>query len=197
MSSVQAFLGASLVARQPEQSNSQSVPADLASDAKSFMRRVLQGTSLTASQHDSPYAPKRNYEAAFRLLEDAAKALGAMHERQEQLETSMVSLQSWASLRVEAAEETVREWQAFAMILKTRVQDAEERLAAMQERAQYAEAQASMERARAQASEKWYSEEGELSRSFHDRIVSMFGTGSRLNSMLNNPDKSAQRSGRD
>ncbi len=184
MSSVQAFLGTSLVARQPERDNSLSTPPDLASDAKSFMRRVLQGTDLRPSQPDSPPSPKRNYELAFRLLEDAAKALASMHDRQAHLEASVASLQARASLRIEAAEDTVREWQAFAMMLKTRLHDAEERLAAMQERAQAAEAQASVERARALAAEKWQSDEGAFSRSLHDKIVAIFGDGSRAQSIL-------------
>lgn len=184
MSSVQAFLGTSLVARQPDQDNSLSTPPDLASDAKSFMRRVLQGSDPRPTLPDPPLLPKRNYELAFRLLEDAAKALAAMHDRQEHLEASVASLQSRASLRIEAAEETVREWQAFAVMLKTRLQDAEERLAVMQERAQAAETQASIERARAMAAEKWQSDEGAISRSLHDKIVATFGNGSRVQSIV-------------
>jgi exonuclease VII large subunit len=184
LSSVQAFLGMSLVTRQPERDNSLSTPPDLASDAKSFMRRVLQGTDLRPSQPDLPPLPKRNYELAFRLLEDAAKALSSMQERQEQLEASVASMQARASLRIEAAEETVREWQAFAVMLKTRLQDAEERLAAMQERAQAAEAQASIDRARALAAEKWQNDEGAISRSLHDKIVATFGSGSRVQSIV-------------
>ena len=183
MSSIQPFLRSSSVAKHPGQ-DTQLSPIDLASDAKNFMRRVLQDTEFLASPPEPPARPNRNYELAFRLLEDAAMALGSMHDRQEQLEASVSALQARANLKIDAAEERVKEWQAFAVVLKTRLQDAEERLAAMQERAQAAEAQVNAERARAAAAEQWQSDEGALSRSFHDRIVSMFGNGSRAHSVL-------------
>ena len=184
MSSVQPLPLTALLATYSGQDGFQPPATDLTSDAKSFMRRVLQDSTPYIPHTQAPARPKRNYETAFRLLEDAALALSSLQDRQEQLEASVAALQSEANFKIEAAEERVKEWQAFAVVLKGRLRDAEERLAAMQERAQAAEAQANLERARAAAAEHRESYEGALSKDFHDKIISVFGAGSRAHFAL-------------
>lgn len=155
-----------------------------AQDANLFLQRVLKEAASNAGRREVPTAPVRNYENAFELLECAARALEFLQIRREQLETAFEALKARSDAALAAAEDRGEEWQRLAMAMKAEAQDCERRLAATERRAEAAEAQAEFERQRAIAAEQRASTASTVSTNFHDKIVAVFGKGSRIEKTL-------------
>ena len=125
---------------------------------------------------------KRNYEMAFDLLESASHSLAVFQQRQRQMEIALTEAARQCKLArsaSEGAEAKAREWQSLANMIKTQLKDTEAQLAAMQRRAEIAEADFAREKARADNAELRAFSESTMSTLFHDKILSTFGTGSR------------------
>lgn len=156
----------------------------LGPDFINLMHRVGQQAAPPPDAKEQSAKPRRDYETAFGLLDQASKALDALLNRCQQLEVQLGDVTERAMADAAAADEVTAQWQKLASAMKTQVEEYEKRLGAMRQRAELAEARAEAVKERADAAEQFASEKEDLSTRFHDKVVSVFGIGSRVHGVL-------------
>lgn len=152
-------------------------------DFASLMHKVVQQTGVPAEQLQSN-KPRRDYETAFGLLDQASTALDTLLQRCQQLEQQVTDVTERAQAEAAAAEDVTSQWQKLATAMKVQVEEYEKRMLAMKQRAEAAEARAAAIQNRALAAEQAASEKEDLSTRFHDKVVAAFGIGSRAHGVL-------------
>lgn len=165
------------------QSGSEGARRPLGVDFTSLMHKVSQ-QSVGDPDQAQPAKPRRDYETAFGLLDQASTALDTLLNRCQQLEMRVVEVSERAKAEAEAAEDVAAQWQKLAGAMKAQVDEYERRLAAMKQRAETAEAKAEAIQSRVSVAEQAASEKEDLSTRFHDKVVAAFGIGSRAHGVL-------------
>jgi hypothetical protein len=166
----------SLMRRFFEQS--QSGPIDL--------RGAAQPQSFTPAMH----AP-RDFDMSTELLDRAARAFDLLTSRCAVLEEALNREIEGAKSHATARNETIEQWKRLASDLQAQLEASERSATALKQRYETSEARAataernvaSLERATADAASHAALAE-QLSTRLHDKVVAVFGNGSRAHPVL-------------
>ncbi len=167
--------------------------AQAAPDFGSFMRQVfpeartaeetvLGGMPTTRGQAAS--LMRRDYEAAFRLLQRASDAIPALLQQCQSLEGEVRRVRAESLATVQSANGETQQWQQIAVAMKMHIEESEHQIGLMRKRLAAAEERLAADHRLAQAAEQQASLAIGITTLFHDKIVDAFGVGSAAHAAL-------------
>ena len=165
----------------------------------SMMRRIFEKARFDeaapegvkdTTEHKSS-APRRDFDTAFELLDRVSKTFDLLVTRFQRMQTKLDEQADRAAVRAAEQEHAIEQWKRLALDLKTQVEVADANVVGLRAKCEAAEARADLcekrtasleETSRLAADEALKAES--LSTKLHDKVVTVFGIGSRAHAVL-------------
>ncbi len=193
-----------LMKDQPASEDS-DVATDTA-DIDSMMRRIFEKARVEVDASEiaedaierKTSAPRRDFDTAFELLDRVSKTFELLVTRFQRMQRELDGQAERAAVRAGEQQHAIEKWQRLALDLKTQLEAAEATMVGLRARCEDTEARAdsaekraaSLEAASHLAADQALQAES-LSTKLHDKVVTVFGIGSRAHAVLEAVAKSA------
>ena len=172
---------------RPPRSDADRDPAQAYRDVPNIhnMLRVIKNEIA----EDMPGAPTqsddpRDFDVSFDMLAKIADCIALLQQRCRLLETDKQELIAASRADLDTANETARQWQEMSTALKSKLDECARQLADAKLRVENADRRSDALVKHLQATEQRATAAEELARNYHDRILSHFGSASRLQDLL-------------
>ena len=171
-----------------EKTSVDSIMSRIFDKARSDVHIPEIGKSTTEYQ---VLAPRRDFDTAIELLDRVSKAFDLLVTRFQRMQRELEVQNERAAARAAEQDHAIEKWERLALGLKQQVAAGDAALVAVQARCEAAEARAdmaekqaaSLETASRMAADQAFQAE-RLSTKLHDKVVSVFGIGSRAHAVL-------------
>ncbi len=193
-----------LMKEQSELEDSVTV-ADTA-DIDSMMRRIFEKARMDVDASETTEdtiehklsAPRRDFDTAFELLDRVSKTFELLVTRFQRMQRELDGQAERAAAKAAEQQHAIEKWQRLALDLKAQVEAADATLVGLRARCEDTEARADAAEKRAGALEAASHlaadqalQAENLSTKLHDKVVTVFGIGSRAHAVLEAVAKSA------
>ena len=168
------------------------------SDIDSMMRRIFETARVDENAPEAgnsiepkASAPRRDFDTAFELLDRVSKTFELLVTRFQRMQTELDGQAERAAARNAEQDQTIEKYERLALSLKRQIETADAALVDLRAKCDSAEARAdvaekqvaALEAASHLAADQALQAE-RLTTKLHDKVVTVFGIGSRAHAVL-------------